>query len=85
MSFTKGPVRIHYEEAGSASVAAHCRRRVELHVSGFRTNHPFNPIDEFKANTAASRPTCATPMRGSPRGRSRSAGRGMRTPMISSA
>ena len=50
MSFyEKGPVRIHYEEAGSGfPLLLIAGGGLNSTISGFRTNHPFNPIEEFK-------------------------------------
>jgi len=50
MSFyEKGPVRIHYEEAGSGfPLLLIAGGGLNSTISGFRTNHPFNPIEEVK-------------------------------------
>jgi pimeloyl-ACP methyl ester carboxylesterase len=50
MSFyEKGPVRIHYEEAGSGyPLLLIAGGGLNSTIAGFSTNHPFNPIEEFK-------------------------------------
>ena len=50
MSFyEKGPVRIHYEETGSGfPLMLIAGGGLNSTISGFSTNHPFNPIEEFK-------------------------------------
>ena len=78
--FEKGAVRIRYDETGSGFPL--------LLIAGGGMNSsmdrlpgsPFNPIEEFKGETAASIPTCATPIPASLRARSRSTGRGIPTP-----
>ena len=85
MSFyEKGPVRIHYEEAGSGFPLLLIAGGALNSTMSSLISSPFNPIEEFKENTAASLPTCATPMAGSPPVRSRSTGRGIHTPMTTS-
>ena len=81
MSFyEKGPVRIHYEEAGSGfPLLLIAGGGLNSTISGL--NNPFNPIRSSRESTAASRRTCATPTAASPPARSRSTGRGMPTPM----
>jgi pimeloyl-ACP methyl ester carboxylesterase len=47
-SYEKGPVRIHYEEAGSGfPLLLIAGGGLNSTISGL-TNHPFNPIEEFK-------------------------------------
>ena len=47
--YEKGPVRIHYEEAGSGfPLLMHRRRRIELDHGRLRRRAPFNAIEEFK-------------------------------------
>ena len=85
MSFyEKGPVRIHYEEFGSGFPL--------MLVPGGALNstiaalaNPFNAIDEFKGNTAASRRTCATLLPVSLPVRWRSTGHGIPTRTTKSA
>jgi pimeloyl-ACP methyl ester carboxylesterase len=49
MFYEKGPVRIHYEEAGSGfPLLLIAGGGLNSTISGFRTNHPFDPIAEFK-------------------------------------
>src|SRR6195256_412966 len=51
MSFyEKGPVRIHYEEAGSGfPLLLIAGGGLNSTISGLKRGDPFNPIDEFKA------------------------------------
>jgi pimeloyl-ACP methyl ester carboxylesterase len=47
--YEKGPVRIHYEEAGSGfPLLLIAGGGLNSTIAGFSTNHPFNPIEEFK-------------------------------------
>jgi len=83
--YEKGDVRIHYQEVGSGfPLMVIPGGGLNSTVAGL-ANHPFNPMEEFKASTASFRPICATPMVASPQGRSRLPGRGTPTPMIISA
>jgi pimeloyl-ACP methyl ester carboxylesterase len=51
MSFyEKGPVRIHYEEAGSGvPLLIIAGGGLNSTIAGLKNNSPYNPIDEFKA------------------------------------
>ena len=82
MSFyEKGPVRIHYEEAGAGFPL--------LLIAGGGLNSTIAGLKQSlqpdsrssRASTGASRRTCATPMAASLPARSRSTGRGMPIPM----
>src|SRR5213080_4251536 len=47
--YEKGPVRIHYEEAGSGfPLLLIAGGGLNSAISGLRTGDPFNPIEEFK-------------------------------------
>ena len=82
MSFyEKGPVRIHYEEAGSGfPLLLIPGGGLNSTIAGL-TNGPSTRSRSSRESTAASRRTCATPMAASPPARSRSTGRGIPTPM----
>ncbi len=80
--YERGPVRIRYEEAGSGfPLLIIAGGGLNSVMAGLATS-PFNPVEEFKAEYRC--PTCATPIPASPPARSRSTGRGMRTPMTPS-
>ena len=86
MSFyERGPVRIRYEEAGSGfPLLLIAGGGLNSTIAGLKRGDPFNPIDDFKAEYRCIRRTCATPTAASPPARSRSSGRGTRTPTITS-
>ncbi len=86
MSFyEKGPVRIHYEEAGSGfPLLLIAGGGLNSTISGLTTALSTRSRSS-RESTAASRRTCATPMPASPPARSRSTGRGIHTPMTISA
>ena len=87
MSFyEKGAVRICYEEAGSGfPLLVIPGGGLNSTIAGLKgSSSPFNPMEEFKESTAASRRTCATPMAANPPARSRSTGHGTPTPTTSS-
>src|SRR5215210_3580064 len=69
--YEKGAVRIHFEEAGSGFpllvIAGGGLNSTIANLAA--ANSPFNPMQEFKEE-------CATPMPGSPPGRSKSIARG---------
>ena len=79
MSFyEKGPVRIHYEEAGSGfPLLLIAGGGLNSTISGLTAAIPSTRSRSSRESTAASRRTCATPMAASPPARSRSTGRGM--------
>ena len=80
----KRPVRIHYEEHGSGfPLLLIAGGGLNSTIAGL--TNPFNAIEEFKGDIAASRRICATPTAASPPARSRSTGRGMPIPMTISA
>ena len=81
MSFyEKGPVRIHYEEAGSGfPLLLIAGGGLNSTIAGL-ARIPSTRSRSSRASTAASRRTCATPTAASPPVRSRSTGRGMHTP-----
>ena len=84
--YEKGPVRIHYEEAGSGfPLLLIPGGGLNSTIAGLKGGNPFPAIEEFKESTAASRRTCAPPMPASPPARSRSTGRGIPSPTTSSA
>ena len=75
--YEKGPVRIHYEEAGSGfPLLLIAGGGLNSTIAGLKRGDPFHAIDEFKGNTAASRRTCAMRMAANLRDRSKSTGRG---------
>ena len=83
--YEKGQVRIHYEEVGSGPPL--------LIIPGGGLNAtipyvvdkgPFNALEAFRGNIAASPSTCATPRAAGPSVRWRSTGPGMRIRMTSS-
>ena len=82
MSFyEKGAVRIRYEETGSGfPLLLIAGGGLNSSIANLTGNSPFNPIAEFKGNTAASRRTCATPMAVNPPARWKRSGRGTPTP-----
>jgi pimeloyl-ACP methyl ester carboxylesterase len=48
--YEKGPVRIHYEEAGSGfPLLIIAGGGLNSTIAGLKNNSPYNPIDEFKA------------------------------------
>ena len=83
MSFyEKGPVRIHYEEAGSGfPLLLIAGGGLNSTIAGLNRGIRSTRSRSSRESTAASRRTCATPMAASPPARSRSTGRGMHTPM----
>ena len=83
MSFyEKGPVRIHYEEAGSGfPLLLIAGGGLNSTISGLTSGARSTRSRSSRESTAASRRTCATPMAASPPARSRSTGRGMHIPM----
>ena len=85
--FEKGPVRIHYEEAGSGfPLLLIAGGGLNSTISFFTGDAPFNAIEEFKERVPLHRRrTCATPPAASPPARLRSTGRGMHMPTTSSA
>ena len=84
--YERGPVRIYYEEAGSGfPLLLLPGGGLNSTISFFTGNSPFNAIEEFKGNIAASRRTCAMLPAASPRALSKSGGRGNPMPTISSA
>ena len=88
MSFyEKGPVRIHYEEAGSGfPLLLIAGGGLNSTIAGFTAQLALQPDRGVQGtSTAASRRTCATPTAASPPARSRSTGRGMPTPTTISA
>jgi hypothetical protein len=62
--YENGAVRIYYEEAGSGFpllvIPGGGLNSTIAGLSG--SNTPFNPMEKFKASTAALRRTCAMPM-----------------------
>ena len=79
--YEKGPVRIRYAEAGSGfPLLLIADGGLNSTMAGLVTS-PSTRSRSSRENTAASSRTCATPMPASRRGRSRSTGRGILTPM----
>ncbi len=76
--YEKGPVRIHYEEYGSGFPLL-------LIAGGGLSSTRLTQSRSSRENTVASRVTCAMPPRDSPPVRWRSTGRGIHTPMTTSA
>jgi hypothetical protein len=77
--YERGPVRIRYDEAGSGfPLLLIAGGALNSRMAGLLTS-PFNPIEEFKGESAAFSQTCAMPMVASPPGRLRSTGRGIPT------
>jgi hypothetical protein len=84
--YEKGPVRIHYEEAGSGfPLLLIAGGGLNSTISGLARG-PFNPIEEFKGEyrCIAADLRNANAGQSSLVGRSRSIGRGMHTPKTSS-
>jgi hypothetical protein len=74
--YEKGNVRVHYEEVGSGfPLLVIPGGGLNSTVAGLAT-HPFNPFDEFKGEFRVIAADLATPRASSPRGRSKSTGRG---------
>ena len=86
MSFyEKGPVRIHYEEAGSGfPLLLIAGGGLNSTIAGLTTQLLSTRSRSSRESTAASRRTCATPIPASPPARSKSTGRGIHIPMTSS-
>ena len=83
--YEKGPVRIHYEEEGSGfPLLLIAGGGLNSTIAGLRRPNPSTRSRSSRESTAASRRTCATPTAASRPARSRSTGRGIRTPMTSS-
>jgi hypothetical protein len=83
--YERGDVRIHYGEVGSGfPLMVIPGGGLNSTVAGL-ANHPFNPMAEFKNEYRVIARICATPMAASPRGPSRSTGRGTPIPMTISA
>ncbi len=84
--YEKGPVRIHYEEAGSGfPLLLIAGGGLNSTISGLTTAVPSTRSRSSRESTAASRRTCATPTAASPPARSRSTGRGIPIPTTISA
>ena len=78
--FEKGPVRIHYEEAGSGfPLLLIAGGGLNSTISGLSSGSPFNPIEEFKGEYRCIFADLRTAA--SPGARSRSTDRGMHIPM----
>ena len=74
--YEKGAIRIHYEQFGSGfPLMLIAGGGLNSTIAGLSS--PFNAIEEFRGETAASRRICATPTAASQQARSRSTGRGM--------
>ena len=79
--YVKGPVRIRYQEFGSGfPLLLIAGGGLNSAISGLTS--PFNAIEEFKGDTAALRPICATETQASLPARSKSTARGMPIRMI---
>ena len=84
--YEKGPVRIHYEEAGSGfPLLIIPGGGLNSTIAGLRHGTRSIRSRSSRESTAASRRTCATPPAASPPARSRSTGRGIPMPTTSSA
>jgi hypothetical protein len=86
-STRKGNVRIHYEDTGRLGlpVAAHPRRGPQLDDRLDGQGAPFNAIEEFKSEYRVVTADLRHAYDGQSAARSRSSGRGTRTPTTSSA
>ena len=86
MSFyEKGPVRIHYEESGKGfPLLLIAGGGLNSSISGLKRGDPSTQSRSSRESSAASTRTCATPTPVSPRVRSKSIGRGTRSPMTTS-
>ncbi len=85
--YEKGDVRIHYEEVGSGlPLLIIPGGGLNSTIAGLDPTHPFNAMKEFaKTGSAASAPTCATPMAASRPARSTSSAPGTASPTTMSA
>ena len=85
--YERGKVRIHYEEKGAGfPLLVIPGGGLNSTIAGLDATHPFNALKEFsQRRSAASPPTCATPMPGSRPARSRPTGRGTPSPTTISA
>jgi pimeloyl-ACP methyl ester carboxylesterase len=86
--FEKGPVHIHYQEAGSGfPLLLIPGGGLNSTISYFSASAPFNALEELKGDyrCIAMDLICATPTAAGPPARWRSTGLGMRSAMIRSA
>ena len=84
--YERGPVRIHYEEAGKGALMLIAGGGLNSTIAGLKRGDPFNPIDEFKGEFRC----IAADLRNANDGQSsldhsRSIGRGTPTPTTTSA
>jgi hypothetical protein len=83
--YERGPVRIHYEEAGSGfPLMLIAGGGLNSTISGLKNGSPFNPIDEFKNEYRCIAADLRNANGGQSSGPLEIDRRGMRTPTITS-